>query len=303
MNRHLAPILSALTTGYDPVTAGFRKVIAMAGIDPIVTYPIGGVTLRIPLSHELPRIRARYPAYGANQATLAAFLLEKYPSLSVIDIGANIGDTIALWRGVGDFPVLAVEASERYLRLLRSNEPFLGDVTVHPAIVGQADGDAYITTEESRGTARIVAADDRRTVTRLTSLIAARPAFRAAKLVKIDTDGNDGEVIIGGREWIGAARPAIFFEFSPFLADGDGQPLLGAVEVLCSLGYQQLLFYDNTGEFTVTVEASERSRIEELHAHALAWGEERYWDVAAFHEDDRDVAHRLRSRELMRIRA
>jgi hypothetical protein len=61
-----------------------------------------------------------------------------------------------------------------------------------------------------------------------------------------------------------------------------------------------MLFYDNTGEFAVTVEASERLRIAELHAYALAWGEERYWDIAAFHGDDQDVAEGLRSREFTR---
>ena len=293
-------ILNAMTTGSGRALGRARRMLALARIDPIVPYPIGGVALRIPLSHELPRFRARHPRYGANQASVAAALLEKYPDLSAIDIGANIGDTVAFWRGVGDFPILAAEPSDRYLSLLRLNTSVLGDVTIHPGLIGESDIEAYVAVEERLGTARVVVGDRPCRVTRLTSLVAAYPAFRNAKLVKIDTDGNDGEIIIGGREWIATAKPAIFFEFSPFLADPAKRPLLSAVEALLSLGYGRLLFYDNFGEFVVTVYASERDRIEELHAHALACGDERYWDVAAFHTDDEDVAMSLRLHELRR---
>lgn len=294
------PILNAMATGRGPAMGGARKLIAALGIDPIVPYPIGDVTLRVPMSHELPRIRARYPTYGTNQASVATSVLQKYPDLSAIDIGANVGDTVAFWRGVGDFPVLAVEPSQRYLRLLNTNAAVLGHVIVHDGIIGEADSEEYFSMDDRRGTARIVSGGQPRQVMRLTSLVEAYPAFRSAKLLKIDTDGSDGAVIIGGRDWIAAAKPAVFFEFSPLLAGRDRQPLLDAVEVLLSIGYGQLLFYDNVGEFALTVHASERERVGELHAHALAWGEERYWDVAAFHDEDEDVAKRLRSRELGR---
>ena len=278
---------------------GTRRLVTSVG-DPVVRYAIGDFTLRIPLSHELPRIRARYPIYGTNQAAVAASLLRKYPDLSAIDIGANIGDTVALWRGVGDFPVLAVEPSERYLRLLRLNSAAMGDVTIHPGLIGEADAEAHVKIEESLGTARVVAGDETHRTTRLTSLVKAYPRFLRAKLVKIDTDGSDGEVILGGHEWLATAKPAVFFEFSPFLARGDRRPLLDAVAMLTSLGYGCLMFYDNVGEFALSVRAAESERIEELHAHALAWGDERYWDVAAFHGEDEDVAEELRLNELGR---
>lgn len=300
INRLLNTIVNAEATGPGTAARVLRKLITSVGIDPIVRHAIGDVTLHIPLTHELPRIRARYPIYGTNQASVAASMLKKYPNLSAIDIGANIGDTVAFWRGIGDFPVLAVEASELYLRLLRLNAPALGDVIVHPGLIGEADAEKELRIEEGLGTARVIAGGQLQRVTRLTSLVSSYPAFRSAKLLKVDTDGSDGEIIIGGREWIADAKPAVFFEFSPSLADHDRQPLLEAVEVLLSLGYGRLLFYDNVGEFALMVHATERERIEELHAHALAWGEERYWDVAAFHYEDEDVAMRLRSDELGR---
>jgi FkbM family methyltransferase len=275
-------------------------MIMSAGFDPTVAYAIGDVALRIPLSHELPRIRARYPRYGSNQASVAASLLEKYPSLSAIDVGANVGDTVAFWHSVGDFPILAVEPSELYLRLLRLNVQDCANVIVHPGLIGAADIAAHVRVEERLGTARVVGGGEPRRVTRLTSLVQAYPAFGSAKLLKIDTDGSDGEVILGGREWIAAARPAIFFEFAPFLADHNRRPLLEAVTTLLSVGYERMLFYNNVGEFALTVHASERERLEELHAHALAGGVERYWDVAAFHGEDEDVAMTLRSNELQR---
>src|SRR4051812_7386168 len=195
--------------------------MAALGVDPIVPYAIGEFTLRIPLSHELPRIRARYPVYGTNQASVAASLLGKYPDLSAIDIGANIGDTVAIWRGVGDFPVLAVEPSELYVPLLRLNAVAMGEVTIHEGVIGEDDGEMHLRIEERLGTARVVAGDQSFRVMRLNSLVETYPAFRRAKLVKVDTDGSDGQVILGGRAWIAEAKPAIIFEFSPLPAEGD----------------------------------------------------------------------------------
>lgn len=298
----LIPIPNAIKTRPGPAADGVRRLIASLGIDPIVSYAIGDVRLRLPLSHELPRIRARYPIYGTNQAAVANALLQKYPDLSAIDIGANVGDTVAFWRGVGDFPVLAAEPSERYVRLLRLNSAALGDVTIHPGLIGEVDVEAEMRIEERLGTARAIAGDEPHRITRLTSLVEEYPRFRGAKLLKIDTDGSDGEVISGGYDWIATAKPAVFFEFSPFLANRSRQPLMDAVAMLVSLGYGCLMFYDNVGEFALTVRAAESERIKELHAHALAWGEERYWDVAAFHDEDEDLAARLRLRELERPR-
>jgi FkbM family methyltransferase len=302
-DRWLIPILNPLASGHGVAMALARRLIAAAGADPVVPYAIGDFTLRIPLSHQLPRIRSRYPTYGINQATLTSYLIQKYPDLSAIDVGANIGDTVALWRAVGDFPVLAIEPSKLYLRLLRLNAQALGHVTVQDALIGESDGDARLRIQERRGTARVIPGEQTRRVTRLTSLVAMHPAFHRAKLVKIDTDGSDGQVILGGREWIAEAKPTIFFEFAPLATLGGRRPLLEAVELLLSLGYCSLMFYDNVGEFALTVQASERERIEELYAHALAWGDERYWDVAAFHRDDEDVAIALRSHELRSSRA
>jgi FkbM family methyltransferase len=296
------PIRNAVKTGHGPAMGVARRVIASTGADPIVEYGIGDVTLHIPLSHELPRIRARYPTYGSNQGSVAASVLEKYPNLSAIDIGANIGDTVAFWRGTGNFPVLAVEPSERYLQLLALNAAVLGNVIVHAGLVGEADRDELVAIEERLGTARVVAGSRPRRITRLTSLVEAYPAFQDAKLLKIDTDGHDSDVIRGGRDWIAKARPAIFFEFAPFLSDPQKRPLLETIETLLSVGYERMLFYDNAGEFALTVHASERERIEELHAHALSWRNERYWDVAAFHGEDQDVAMSLRLLELQRSR-
>jgi FkbM family methyltransferase len=300
IERSLTLLLKAEVTGRSTAVRRVRKLITSTGLDPIVPYRIGDVWVRLPLTHDLPRIRARYPIYGTNQASVAASMLKKYSDLSAIDIGANIGDTVAFWRGVGNFPVLAVEPSELYLRLLRLNASALGDVTVHAGLIGESDAEEELRIEERRGTARAVKGGTPQTVMRLTTLIATYPAFQNAKLLKIDTDGSDGEIILGGCEWIAAAKPAVFFEFSPVLAAAGRQPLLEAVDALLSIGYGPLLFYDNAGEFALMVDASERDRIEELHAHALAWGEERYWDIAAFHSEDEDAAMKLRSRELSR---
>src|SRR5215468_3310141 len=66
--------------------------------DPVVQFDLDGSKMLAPLSHELPLTRKRLPCYSANLGRIAAQVKGKYPDLTVIDIGANIGDSAAIVR-------------------------------------------------------------------------------------------------------------------------------------------------------------------------------------------------------------
>src|SRR6266545_3066092 len=63
--------------------------------DPVITYEIGAGRLSIPLSHDLPLHRAAYPQYSSNLARIAASVAAFSDDFVVIDVGANVGDSLA----------------------------------------------------------------------------------------------------------------------------------------------------------------------------------------------------------------
>ncbi len=74
---------------------GLRRLAVRAG-DPAIRYTLDGTDLLLPLSHDLPMHRARYPRYSANLGDVAAAVAAARPEATMVDIGANIGDSVAI---------------------------------------------------------------------------------------------------------------------------------------------------------------------------------------------------------------
>ena len=55
-----------------------------------------------------------YPQYSQNLPRLVGLVASKYPRPGLIDVGANIGDTVRFVRAVDDTPVLCIEGNEDY---------------------------------------------------------------------------------------------------------------------------------------------------------------------------------------------
>src|SRR5450755_4665515 len=75
--------------------SALRRGRLLAG-DPTVLAVVDRRELAMPLSHDLPIHRASHPDYSRNLGRVAAALHEVRPGASVVDIGANVGDSVAI---------------------------------------------------------------------------------------------------------------------------------------------------------------------------------------------------------------
>src|SRR5688572_20032723 len=128
-----------------------RAAVALLG-DPRVAYALDGTTLLLPLSHELPVIRRRLPDYSRNIARIAAALAEKHPGMTMVDIGANVGDTVAIVRRLARFPILCIDGDPLYYALLVENTRALGDVQHANVYIGEASTTLHATAGRHGGT-------------------------------------------------------------------------------------------------------------------------------------------------------
>jgi FkbM family methyltransferase len=259
-----------------------RKLMIRFG-DPVVRCRIGDAGLELPLSHELPFYRQDHPLYGEAVGRIAAAL-----GGPVVDIGANVGDTLAIVRLYSGVPVLCVEGDDVFFDLLQRNAATLGDVELERAFVRGSEPRTGGYVARARGTARVVAGEAPLETTPLASILEEHPRFARPALIKTDTDGMDVPIILANLDLLERLRPALFFEYDPHL--GAAPEVFVA---LCYKGYSEALVFENTGEFRESVALRDEARLAALHREYTGHGGARYVDVCAVREEHKTAVNGL----------
>jgi FkbM family methyltransferase len=281
--------------------AGYRLLRAIRRCrlfisDPAVHCSLDAYNLRLPLSHELPYYRRQFPDYAMNLGRVSFHARQKYPNLTMIDVGANIGDSVAIVRGFSDHPVLCLEGEPRFFQLLKHNTRGLPDVEIEQTFIG-APGDHVASIDARQGNAqlRLGPTPGPATICTLSEALAPHPRFATAKLLKIDAEGFDCRIIAAETKLLEHTKPILFFEYYPTCSELVGQNAFPVFATLASLGYSVILIYQNLGRYFMSLSLDQRDAIQDLHHFILDLGG--FCDVVAFHSEDHDVAINLRAAE------
>lgn len=254
--------------------------------DPVVRYNLNGRQIALNLSHQLPWYRSQFPTYSANLARLAMYIRAWRGALCMIDVGANIGDSYCL---VGSKPgdeYLLIEGSRHYFDLLTANTRDARSVTLVQAFISDRPVDSADGLHVEGGTARVVKMGETSECIHyhtLDEIVEFYPKFRSANLLKTDVDGHDSRAIMGGRRFIAAAMPVIFFEHHPRLLALAGDNDIYIFDVLAELGYRKLILYDNYGFLIGTVGTEQSDLLRDLVFYARQKNGY-YYDVCCFND-------------------
>lgn len=259
----------------------------------MVRREVQGVPLYLPWTHLLPDFARARPTYGQNLVELAKGLARNEPQLTLLDVGANVGDSaLQVLHHVPDAVALCVEGDHYWLGYLRRNVAANPRVTVAGAFLAADDStesSAALSAVRGGGTTKFVpgASDDAVRRVSVDELRKQYPAFDRVRLVKSDTDGFDPELVVAIAETWSDAGPVLFFEFDPGLARevAGGDPNL-VWDRLAELGYARVAVWDNTGDSL--------GQLDIRAARAAAAGLEpppvragyHFWDVAVCRADD-----------------
>lgn len=279
-----------------------RKLLVRWG-DPLVRYRHFGFELELPLSHQLPVYRQRHPEYDTPLERLARAVGAAYPAGTVVDIGANVGDSAALVRAAAPhLAVLCVEGDPGYAALLRRNVARLpGTFAVESALVGAADGEVSGKVVTAKGTGRLdAAAGGTMPTLTLATLIARHPELPPVRLVKIDTDGFDWPVLEASAPALARLRPVLFVECDArFYPEGwDPRPLLRR---LADAGYGPCVAFENTGEFHATFDLPDAAALVSVAGTLRARRGSAYLDLAVFPNGEGALASAFVASELRRL--
>lgn len=254
--------------------------------------------LVLPLSHELGLIVPDEPGYGQNLGRLTRVLTESAPDFTAIDIGANVGDTALLLRHSGAAAVLAVEGAEEYLPYLRANCAGDPGIELAPEFV-EVTGAAPMGRISRRGSSHLTPDSGGAAVGRpLSAILDQHPRFARPRLLKLDTDGLDLEILRASATWLAAVKPVLFFEYLPFFFRPHGTQPDEVFRLLTAIGYSSMLVYDNVGRFLCALALDGNAQLrEDLLRYFERDHDGCYADVALFAREDDALARQLAAAE------
>lgn len=172
------------------------------------------------------------------------------PAMTVVDVGANYGHFALTAANVvgADGMVLAFEPQPGVYKDLVRNASLVrhDNLRTFAIALGANDGEAVLAVDaHSSGRSSLVAgvvAQPGESITvpvrRLSDVLAESAPGRRVGLIKIDTEGFEGQVFAGGWQMVERDLPVIFTEFSPARMRRAGDDAEQLLTRLVSLGYQ-----------------------------------------------------------------
>ncbi len=277
----------------------YIRILRFIGIfyNPLVTKQIGSVRIKLPFAHELPIYLKLFPLYSANLPRLVKIHAIYKNKLNIIDVGANVGDTVALLADGADFNILCVEGDDKYYEILKKNTENIKNISLSKSFLGEKRESLHVQIDGARGTGQLIESDTTLQIETLDNLLTQFSNFSPVDVVKIDTDGFDNAIIRGAKNLISKDTPLLFFEWMPDVLKEKEIPE-DIFKFLYSLGYFRALVYDNLGFLIGDVDIADVSSISAMLARFYGHGVSKYADIAVFHKSKEKQYFECSKREI-----
>ncbi len=273
--------------------------------DKLVKVKIGKFSILLGENHRLPVFLKHQKYYSLNLPRIAQAVFGKYSDIKIIDIGANVGDTVALVRNACTVPMLCIEGDADFFKTLVENIKQFKGVEAYRQLLGDKDRSINAQLKSDGETAELAhsgntGGNDSLSIVKLDTFLEGHSAFKKSKLVKIDTDGYDVKIIRGAERFIKESKPVLFFEYDPMMLENNGDDGLAMFAMLNTLGYKDVLFYDNLGKLILSTEVSNTLLLRQMHEYIdkKARAPFPYYDIAVFHSEDADLASDFIKKEM-----
>lgn len=258
---------------------------------------VGTFILTMPGNNPLVKHYEHFPNYNIELGNLAGIIAKKYPDCSMLDIGANVGDTIAVVKSVINIPIIAIEGDEFTYKFLQKNSPLFEHLYTINQFLGEESKDQIASTIKEGWNTTIIpnsTNDGTGKLIKLKSLdevlITHELFSRNLKLLKIDAEGFDTIILRGATAAISRHNPVLYFEYNRENMDIIEEDGLSTLFSLVKYGYDKIAILDNHNRCLIHTSLAEKDIIKQLHNYADGMnGLIPHYDICIFHSHDSDI--------------
>jgi FkbM family methyltransferase len=246
--------------------------------------------------------------YGGQLSRLTALISQYYPDLVVLDVGANLGDSVALIKSGKDVPVISIEGDQTIHGLFERNTAQFQETRLIRTFLSDSVNNLNCTFTKV-GHNLTISPGPKSEQTNYTEFSTIDKLHQdsvvnaSCKLLKIDTEGFDLKIIRGGELFIDTVKPVILFEFNRENLDVVEDEPYSIFSWLKRRAYNIILFYESDGRFMFSTNLDNEFFLRQIYDYVDAKNAKIYYvDIVVFHRIDNNLAKEfIKSEEIHRL--
>lgn len=257
---------------------------------------IGNYYLKINNNNGIKYCYENYKDYGSQLTRLTALVHKYHSDMTVVDIGANLGDSVSLIKSGAGVPIVSIEGDNAITGLFKTNTSQFKDVKLINTFLSDHAGELKCTfSKEGHNLTLNTSATEKNQqvidVLDIDTLYKNGSIDKSSKLLKIDTEGFDLKIIKGGNTFLSDVKPVILFEFNrDNLADTEVDAFT-IFPWLLDKGYNLILFYESDGRFMFSSVLDNLSFLRQMYEYIDGRNAKIYYtDLIVFHSQDNEMA-------------
>jgi len=252
-----------------------------------------GRDLVMPAEHPVLPTVASFPLFNRPLGLAAAALPRTQKLLSIIDVGANIGETVAVMEEMcpNKCIFLCIEPEHELAEFCRQNYAANDRVIVQEAFVGERRDATVVVEDDGRANPATKFCSDMsgQELRTLDDVVSDFVDKHGVDLIKTDTEGFDLTILRSGESVLRRYMPALYFEWYPDLLLRIDERPESIFQFLREFGYRHWLFFTARGELHCELTEPTDRALAVLANVASSRSEIAYFDV--FGAPNETVAH------------
>jgi FkbM family methyltransferase len=239
----------------------YRKYKSLTVEKPLRFYQIDGFMMDMGENHNLSLHQKNFPLYDKIIPYLTEMSVNENHDTTekrwIIDIGANVGDTVAAMIRHTNANILCVEPTKLFYSLLKKNianfgEEYSNKIRCENCYIAMNSEEKYISNQMG-GTAvkeKIALNDvaEASTLTLANLLDKENIQPNCVDLIKVDTDGYDSECIMSLGSLLSQMDAFLYWENQIDTQD-EFEKYIQLATYLRDMGYVQFFLFDNFGNY------------------------------------------------------
>lgn len=270
------------------------------------TILVAGKAIKIPRGSPLFYYYRKHPDLNRSLGDAAALIEKHYPKAWAVDVGANVGDTMAIIRGQASMPLICIEGDEICHQILQENARLFDHIHLHKTFLSDRSGGSAVVFEKegwnltlaNPGTGQNSQHIQFQTLDQLVQEVG--PQVKV-KLLKVDTEGYDLRIIRGASAVLQRDHPVINFELNRENVQPLGDSVPAFLDFLHACGYRQFIVCDHFNRLICAPEHDAKSALLDLYHYSDTGQPLTYYDVWTFHESDKGLFAQFLAQERARL--